>query len=300
MGHNHSHHNHSHNSEKNIGIAFLLNFSFVIIELIGGFYTNSMAILSDALHDFGDSVALGLSYFFEKKSKKAGNKKYTYGFKRLSLISALINSTILLIGSTFIMIKVIPRLINPQAVEVNGMLWLAVIGVFINGLAVLKLNKGGKIAERAVALHLMEDALGWIAVLIGAFVIKLTGWTIIDPLLSIGISIYVIKNVYHNLKDIWTVILQATPNEIDIDKLNETLRKKFTDIEDIHNIHIWTLDGESHVMTFHMVVSKDCNVLDIVELKKRIKHHLEHEGIGEVSIDIENLGNCSNDYEHHH
>lgn len=300
MAHNHSHGTHSHNSEKNIGIAFLLNFSFVIIELIGGLYTNSMAILSDALHDFGDSVALGLSYFFEKKSKKSGDKKYTYGYKRLSLISALINSIILLIGSTFIMIKVIPRLLNPQAVNSSGMLWLAVIGVLINGLAVLKLNKGGKVAERAVALHLMEDALGWIAVLLGALIIKLTGWTIIDPLLSLGISIYVIKNVYTNLKEIWNVILQATPDDIDIDSLNEDLRKTFTDIEDIHDIHIWTLDGESHVMTFHMVVNKDCNVENIVELKKRIKHYLEHEGINEVSIDIENLGNCSNDYEHHH
>ena len=299
MGHNHNHH-HAQKKKKNIGFAFFLNFSFVIIELIGGFYTNSMAILSDALHDLGDSVALGLTYFFEKKSKGEKNSKYTYGYKRLSLISALINSIILLIGSIFIMIQVIPRIIKPQEVGANGMLWLAVIGVLINGGAVIKLKSGNKISEKAVALHMLEDMLGWIAVLLGAIIIKFTGWTIIDPLLSIGISIYVIKNVYYNLKDIWVVILQATPNDFDINHLTNELKIKFKEIEDIHGVHLWTLDGQNNVMTFHMVVNRGYSVEEVVELKKSVKHYLEHEGIGEVNIDIENLGNCSDNYKHNH
>ncbi len=298
MGHGHHHHHNHGDSEKNIGIAFLLNFSFVIIELIGGVLTNSMAILSDALHDFGDSVSLGLAYIFEKKSKKTGNKIYTYGYKRLSLISALINSIILAVGSIYILGEVIPRIWKPEMVEANGMLWLALIGIGVNGAAVFKLKGGDKIAERAVALHLLEDLLGWIAVLVGAIIIKFTGWYIIDPLLSIGIAIYVVKNVLVNLKSIWLVILQATPEDFEIDILVEEIKKLSSQILDIHDVHLWTLDGSNNVMTFHLVLADDCGISRMVELKREIKHYLEHKGIDEVNIDIENLGNCSDVFEH--
>lgn len=296
----HGHHHHSGNSEKNIGIAFLLNFSFVIIEVIGAVLTNSMAILSDALHDFGDSVSLGLAYIFEKKSKKNSNKIFTYGYKRLSLISALINSILLALGSIYILGEVIPRIWKPEVVEVNGMLWLAIVGIGVNGTAVFKLKGGNKIAEKAVALHLLEDLLGWIAVLIGAVIIKFTGWYIIDPLLSIGIAIYVIKNVFINLKSIWFVILQGIPEDFEIDILVEEIKALSLEILDIHDVHLWTLDGSNNVMTFHLVLADDCGINRMVELKREIKHYLEHKGIDEVNIDIENIGNCSDVFEHNH
>lgn len=296
MAHHHHHHT---NSEKNIGVAFFLNFIFVIIELVGGIATNSMAILSDALHDFGDSVSLGLAYILEKKSKKIGNETYTYGYKRLSLISALINSVILASGSLFILAEVFPRILNPQEVKVHGMLWLSVIGIFINGIAVLRLKGGNKIAEKAVALHLLEDLLGWIAVFAGSIVIKFTSLYIIDPILSAGISLYVLKNVFVNLKSIWYVILQAIPEDFDINIISSKILELSPKIIDIHDIHLWTLDGISHVMTFHMVVSEECGLKEMVQLKKEVKHFLEHMGIEEVNIDMENEGNCSDNYQHH-
>ena len=140
MGHNH---NHSHgNSTGNIAVAFFLNLAFTIIEFIGGFYTNSLAIMSDALHDLGDSLSLGLSWYFQKKSTKKATKKYSYGYKRFSLLGAIINSIVLVIGSVFIIKEAIPRVINPESADAKGMMWLAVLGIIVNGAAVLKLKKG--------------------------------------------------------------------------------------------------------------------------------------------------------------
>lgn len=169
MAHKHSHHHsHSHHhGTKNISLAFFLNLGFCIIELIGGLLTNSVAILSDALHDFGDSVALGLAWVFQKKSEQKPDDKYTYGYRRFSLLSAIINSIILVAGSAFVLFESIKRIIEPAETNAKGMLLLAILGVAVNGVAILRLRKGGSVNERVVSLHLMEDVLGWVAVLIG-------------------------------------------------------------------------------------------------------------------------------------
>ena len=204
-------------SEKNIFIAFLLNLLFAIIELVGGFVTNSISIISDSVHDFGDALSIGMAYFLEKKSNKKPDKNYTYGYLRYSMLSALLTSTILLVGAVFVIVGAIPRLINPVEVNHDGMLILAILGVVINLIAAAKTSHSHNLNEKAINLHLIEDVLGWVAVLAGSIVIKFTGLYIIDPILSIGITIYILYHVYKNIKEVFNVLLEKAPSDVDLE-----------------------------------------------------------------------------------
>jgi len=288
--HGHHHHLHHHHGSEGIKSAFFLNLGFAIIELIGGFFTNSVAILSDAIHDIGDAAAIGLAWIFEDLSKKNSNKKYTYGYGRLSIISALITSVILLSGSIFIIAEAIPRLLDPEGVviSVSGMIWLAILGVFVNSIAVFRLKKSasGSLNQKAVTLHLMEDALGWIAVLIGSIIMYFTGWTILDPIMSLGISAYILFNVFKMLRSIFKVFLQAIPENMDMAEIEN----KITSVEgvaSVHDLHVWTLDNEYHILSLHLVVDVDININDIKKLKSDTRSLLSEYGIKHATIEIE-------------
>lgn len=284
MPHNHNHH--SHDSEKNIGIAFFLNLSFTIIELIGGLYTNSVAIISDSVHDFGDTISLGLSWYFERLSKKGRTDKYTYGYKRFSLIGAIINSVVLIVGSIFILSEAIPRIFEPQNTNAKGMFFLAILGIVINGAAVLRTSKASSINERIISLHLLEDVLGWVAVLVGSILIQITGLTIIDSILSILIAIFVIYNVFKNISEVLPILLQSTPVDINIDYLVSEI-KKIESIEDIHDIHIWSLDEEYNIITIHIILKESLSTTEQFEIKKQIRSILEAKNINHSTIEFE-------------
>lgn len=284
MPHNHNHH--SHDSEKNIVIAFFLNLSFTIIELIGGLYTNSVAIISDSVHDFGDTISLGLSWYFERLSKKGRTDKYTYGYKRFSLIGAIINSVVLIVGSIFILSEAIPRIFEPQNTNAKGMFFLAILGIVINGAAVLRTSKASSINERIISLHLLEDVLGWVAVLVGSILIQITGLTIIDSILSILIAIFVIYNVFKNISEVLPILLQSTPVDINIDYLVSEI-KKIESIEDIHDIHIWSLDEEYNIITIHIILKESLSTTEQFEIKKQIRSILEAKNINHSTIEFE-------------
>ncbi|CAM1355037.1 cation diffusion facilitator family transporter [Tenacibaculum halocynthiae] len=277
MGHNHSHNN----SSENLATAFFLNLTFTIIEFIGGFFTNSLAIMSDALHDLGDSLSLGLAWYFEKKSTKKPTKKYTYGFKRLSLLGAIINSIILIIGSIFIIKEAIPRTMNPEYSDAKGMMWLALLGILVNGAAVFKLKKGTTINEKVVYLHLIEDVLGWVAVLIASIIMQFWDFPILDPILSLLIALYVLFNVYKNMKESLAVILQGIPENLSIEDIKNYILKN-PSVEDVHDFHLWTMDGEYTILTVHVVLKNNSNLKEITVLKGTLKkelhdkYHLEH------------------------
>ena len=292
----HSYHNHHHlnESQKNIGIAFFLNAVFVVIEIIGGLLTNSIAILSDAVHDLGDSLTLGLSWILEKRSRRLGNSRYTYGYKRLSLVGALMNAVVLLVGSGFIIANAIPRLFSPEPIDPKGMIILAVLGIIINGAAVLRLKRGTKIAEKVVSLHLLEDVLGWFAVLIVSIILLFTDVPILDPILSLLITAFVLKNVAQNFGQIIKIFLQAVPDGYDISKIEEEIIKDYPSVFNIHETKLWTLDGDSNIMTFHMCVKNEPDLNEIIDLKRSVKNTLSKMGIEDVTIEIENLDNCSN------
>lgn len=291
-GHAHSHghgHMHSHAATGNIAVAFFVNLGFAVIELVGGLWTNSIAILSDAFHDFGDSLSLAVAWRLQKVSERPSDSRYSYGYKRFSLLGALFISTVLLVGSIFIIKECVGRIMAPQEPNAEGMLWLAIFGVVVNGFAALRLKKGGSISERAVMLHMMEDVLGWIAVLVVSIVMLFVHVPILDPLLSIGISCWVLYNVYRNLKVTFRVLLQHTPSDIDSEKLEREL-VALPEVQSIHDLHLWSLDGEHNISTLHVVVASALSCDDQIRLKTEIRDICAENGIEHATIEFETAG----------
>jgi cobalt-zinc-cadmium efflux system protein len=296
MGHDHSHHHHSHSfdpEEKPSGIitAFWLNTAFAVLEIVGGFYTNSVAILSDAVHDLGDSLSLGLAYYFHRKSKQESDSKYSYGYRRFSLLGAFINSLVLIVSSVFILREAIVRLFDPEPADAKGMLVLAVIGIAVNGAALLRLRKGKSVNEKVVSLHFIEDVLGWTAVLIGSIVMIFVDVPMLDPILSILICVYILYNVYQNLRTTFRILLQGSP-----ERLNEAdIRKKIMAIPgvfDMHDLHFWTMDGQYNVMTLHVVVGADKTLPEVDKIKNEVKHCLIHLDVQHTTVEIESQDNA--------
>ncbi len=289
----HSHNHSSENASKNIGIAFFLNIFFAVFELIGGFYTNSIAIISDAAHDFGDSISLAVSWYLQKKSQQKGDKFYSYGYKRFSLLGAVVVSIVLIISSIFIIQESIDRLINPQDANAGGMLLFAIFGILANGIAVLRLKKGTTLNEKAVFLHLLEDVMGWIAVLVVSIVMMFVDFPILDPILSLAITIWVLSNVYKNLKSIIKVVLQEVPQNINLAELeSRILNKEF--VKSLHDVHLWSLDGEKNIMSIHIVVDNQTSKVQLFELKSDIKKIANDFGIQHLTVEIEDESDAEN------
>lgn len=291
-------------TEKNILIAFLLNLFFSVFEFIGGILTNSIAIISDAIHDFGDSISIGVSYLLEKKSKKKPDKKYTFGYTRYSVLGAIITNTILIIGSTLVIYNAIIRIINPVDINHNGMIIFAIVGTIVNFIAAYATKEGDSLNQKAVNLHMLEDVLGWVVVLIGAIIIKLTNLTIIDPILSIIVAIYILTNAIKSYKKIFNLFLEKTPEDIEIDEIKKHILK-IKEVDGIHHIHIWSMDGINNYATMHIVTETK----NIKELKHSIKEELNEHGISHSTIEIERKDECCNEEEcliketthkHHH
>lgn len=279
----HSYHDQQSN---NIKVAFFLNLSFTLIEIIGGLWTNSMAILSDALHDLGDSLSLGLSWFLQSYSKKSPDEKFSYGYSRFSLLGAIINSVILFSGSLVILSQAIPRIINPQEINPQGMIVFAILGILINGSAALKLKSGTSINEKVVSWHLVEDVLGWVVILIASIVLLFVDLPIIDPILSVVITLYVIFNVIKNLKEIINIFLQGVPKDLSIDKIESIITKEI-DVVSIHHTHLWSLEGEKNMMSTHIVFEDGVTQDKMIHVKKKIREIADKNNIQHVTIEIE-------------
>jgi cobalt-zinc-cadmium efflux system protein len=284
MAHNQKH-NHN-NSVKNIKIAFFLNLFFTIIEFIGGFLTNSVAIMSNALHDLGDSFSLGLAWFLENFSSRKRTDQFSYGYKRFSLLGAFINGIILFIGSLFILTEAIPRLINPETSNAHGMLLLAIFGIVVNGIAFYKTAKGNTMNEKVISLHLLEDVLGWVTVFIISIVMIFTQISILDPILSILITFYILYGVLKNLKATALLFLQAAPKNLDVKIIDREL-KKDSFIHGVHDTHIWSLDGEKHILSAHVIINKNSSKKDIEKIKYKLKQRLKDIGIEHSTLEIE-------------
>jgi cobalt-zinc-cadmium efflux system protein len=270
---------------KQIGTAFLLNSFFILVEAVGGILTNSMAILSNALHDLGDSLSLGLAWYFQKISRRRKDHRYSFGYKRFPLLGAVINSLVLIAGSTFVLSETIPRLFNPEPARARGMLFLALFGVLVNGWAALGLKKGHSINEKVVFLHLLEDVLGWMAVLLGSVVMILVRFPLIDPLLSVLITLFILFNVFKNLKQSFRVFLQAVPAETDLRKIEKIILGT-PGVESIHDFHVWSLDGQYNILTLHLIVNEPDNYPKIRRIRNQIKQSLKGMKIDHITIEI--------------
>ena len=267
--HDHNHSHHDHGSGGRIGLAFALNLVFTIIEFIGGLLTNSTAIMADAVHDLGDTLSIGLGWWLNRLSGKKADLSFTYGYHRLSLLGALINGTVLVIGSIWVLGEAIPRLADPQMPHALGMTGLAILGVVVNGLAAYKLSGGKTLNERVLNWHLLEDVLGWLAVLIVSLILLFVDWPILDPILSIAFTLFILVNVVKNLYRTLHLFLQGAPDK----QLTVEIRDKLLAINhvaNVHHLHLWSLDGERHVMTAHLVL--DTPVSN--EIHDEIKQHV--------------------------
>lgn len=293
MSHDHHNHTHQHSDVKNIKVAFFLNLAFTLLEIVGGFFTNSIAILSDAVHDLGDSLSLGLAWYFQKMAKKGSSATFSYGYKRFSLLGAIINSIVLTVGSIFVLSAAIPRLFHPETTHAQGMFLLAIVGILVNGAAVFRLKKGNTINEKVVSLHLLEDVLGWAAILVGSVIMYFFDLPIIDPILSVIISIYVLSNVYKNVRQSLHIILQGIPDEMNITEISDFLKLNPA-IENVHDLHIWSIDGNYNVLTIHIVL-KDSSLLEkLADIKTEIRDSLTQRGIHHATIEFETIDeNCS-------
>lgn len=291
---------------KKILVAFILNIAFSIFELIGGLVTNSVSIMSDAIHDFGDALSIGTSLVLEKISKRKPDSLYTYGYARYSILGALITTIVLTIGSIFVIVNSVSRIFNPENVNYDGMILFAIFGVMINFMAAYFTKDGESVNQKAVNLHMLEDVLGWVVVLIGSILMKYTNISVLDSIMSIFIAIFILINAFKNMKEILDLFLEKIPKNISIEEIKHHIMK-IEGIDDVHHIHIWSMDGITNYSTMH-VVTKEKN---IKELKNKIKEEMKEHNISHTTIEIEKINDecdekdCiikTNDvhYTHHH
>ena len=292
-------------TERNILFAFILNLGFSIFEFFGGIFTGSIAIISDSVHDIGDAASIGISYFLEKKSKKGPDETYTYGYTRYSVVGSVITTMILLFGSIMVVYNAVGRIISPTPINYNGMIIFAVVGVFVNLAAAIVTSGEDSLNQKAVNLHMLEDVLGWIVVLIGAVVMRFTDFTLIDPIMSIGVAVFIFWSAFQNLKEVLDLFLGKTPQGIRVDQIREHVMH-IDGVIDAHHIHIWSLDGRTNCATMHIVSNADQHLI-----KSAIREELEEHGIRHVTLELELEGEeceskhcqakvCEHSGHHHH
>ena len=284
MSHHHEH------SSKNLKTAFFLNLFFTVLELIAGLYVNSIAIISDAVHDLGDSLSLGLAWFLDVKSKKPKSENFSFGYRRFSLLGALINSIILITGSIFVINAAVGRILEPQSSDAKGMLLFAILGVLVNGYAAWKTSSGKTLNEKVVTWHLLEDVLGWVAILIASIIMLYTHNMYIDPVLSLLITLFILWNVIKRLKETLYIFLQGNPENVNKDEIEKEILQ-IPHVQSLHHTHIWSLDGEHHVFTTHVKLGPIENIEGLFKVKNQIKaivqkYPFEHYTI-ETETDLE-------------
>mgnify|MGYP000436057033 CR=1 FL=1 len=294
MGHGHQHH-HEETGGGRLGLAFALNTVFTVIELVGAWLTNSTAIAADALHDLGDSLALAFAWGMQGASNRRADGGFTYGYRRLSLAGAAVNAVVLLVGGMVVLSESIPRLLDPPTPNVQGMLGLAVLGVAVNGLAALRVGEGKSLNERVVRLHLLEDVFGWVAVLVVSLVMLVVELPVLDPLLCIGITLWVGWNAGRNLRSTLKLFLQGAPEDLDGPAICEEAAD-LPGVVGLEHVHLWSLDGQHHVLTADLVVEA-MDLEAALELRERVAERLRGAGISHVTLalatDADGTNDCS-------
>ena len=278
-------------SDKRILIAFLLNSAFSFFELAGGALTGSVAILSDAVHDMGDAASIGLAYFLERKSRKKPDNSYTFGYGRYSVLGAAVTDGILIVGSLLVAYRGITRIITPVEINSKGMMIFAVVGFAANLIAAFFTRGGESLNQRAVNLHMLEDVLGWAVVLIGSVVIRLTGFYIIDPIMSIGVAVFILIHALKSFGRIIDLFLEKAPEGINMQEIKNHLLE-IEGVADVHHIHLRSFDGESIFASLHVVVEGNA-----AAVKKAVKDELKAHGISHATVETETEGEACGERE---
>ena len=294
-----------------VWLAFFLNLSYAIVEFIAGGVFGSSAVLADSVHDLGDAIAIGVSAFLETISNREEDSHYTLGYKRFSLLGALVTAVILMTGSVLVILGNITKLFHPQPVNDEGILWLGIIAVSINVLASLVVRKGKTKNESILSLHFLEDTLGWVAVILMAIVLRFTDWYILDPLLSLVISIFILSKAIPRFWSTLKIFLDAVPEGVDIKQVKSDL-EQLDHVTSINQLNLWTMDGLEKNAIVHVCLKeieqmelckesirsklKDCGFQNItIEIDADLASHQTHKRNMEELEAVQNHG-----HEHHH
>lgn len=282
----HAHQHGRTDTSSDLRLAFFLNLGFTLLEIVGGLWTNSVAILSDALHDLSDSISLGMAWYFDNYAQKAPDTRFSYGYRRFSMLSAFLNIVVLVAGSLWVLATALPRLLNPEPSRAGGMFLFAIVGITVNGFGAYRLYRNQSLNAQVAGWHLLEDVLGWVAVLIVSVVLLFTDWYILDPLLSILITLYILTNVIRNLRRIARLFLQAIPEDVDLPALQEQILG-LEPVQNVHHTHVWSLDGEHHVLTTHVVVPPETSKAEASRLKRELAQLLDADDFQHLTIEVE-------------
>lgn len=300
-GHNHPPHTHF-DSQRNLLIAFVMNLFLAAIEFAGGLWVGSMAVLSNAIHDAGDAMSLGLGYFLQRRSERGPSEQFSYGMRRLSLLSAFISGLVICGGAIIIIMESVERFSHPSEVNAGGMLVLAIGGIVINGFAAWKLGHGHSHNEKMMSWHLIEDVMGWAAVLIGAACIHFFQIKWMDAALGVAISLFVSFNVLRQLVKTSALFLQGNPDPLKLREFREAI-SNLPEVIGLHDLHFWSLDGEHHVLSMHVVTSLPLTQSFV--LKNQIREQSYRLGEVHLTIEVESpndpcADNCDNPGDVHH
>ena len=266
-----------------VWIAFFLNLSYAIVEFIAGGIFGSSAVLADSVHDLGDAIAIGISAFLETISNREEDRRYTLGYKRFSLLGALVTSVILITGSILVILENITKIFNPQPVNDEGILWLGIIAVSTNVLASLVVRKGKTKNESILSLHFLEDTLGWLAVILMAIILRFTDWYILDSLLSLVISIFILTKALPRFWSALKIFLEAVPEGVETGDLEKDL-EALTNVKSVNQISIWSMDGLENNAIIHLCLE---DWEKMTETKNQVRQLLEERGVQNITIEVD-------------
>ena len=266
-----------------VWIAFFLNLSYAIVEFIAGGIFGSSAVLADSVHDLGDAIAIGISAFLETISNREEDSHYTLGYKRFSLLGAMVTAVILMTGSVLVILENIAKIFHPQPVNDEGILWLGILAITINVLASLVIRKGQTKNESILSLHFLEDTLGWVAVILMAIVLRFTDWYILDPLLSLAISFFILSKALPRFWSTLKIFLDAVPEGVDIQKIKTDLAE-LDHVASINQLNLWTMDGLEKNAIVHVCIKEMGNM---EACKESIRIFLKDCGFQNVTIEVD-------------
>ena len=266
-----------------VWVAFFLNLSYAIVEFIAGGIFGSSAVLADSVHDLGDAIAIGISAFLETISNREEDSHYPLGYKRFSLLGAMVTAVILMTGSVLVILENIAKIFHPQPVNDEGILWLGIIAITINVLASLVIRKGQTKNESILSLHFLEDTLGWVTVILMAIVLRFTDWYILDPLLSLVISFFILSKALPRFWSTLKIFLDAVPEGVDIQKIKTDLAE-LDHVASINQLNLWTMDGLEKNAIVHVCLKE---MEHMETCKESIRIFLKNCGFQNITIEVD-------------
>ena len=266
-----------------VWVAFFLNLTYAIVEFIAGGIFGSSAVLADSVHDLGDAIAIGISAFLETISNREEDNQYTLGYKRFSLLGALVTAIILMTGSVLVILENVTKILNPQPVNDEGILWLGIIAITINVLASLVVGKGKTKNESILSLHFLEDTLGWVAVILMAIILRFTDWYILDPLLSLVISFFILSKALPRFWSTLKIFLDAVPEGLDIEQVKNGL-ERLDNVASLNQLNLWTMDGLEKNAIVHLCLE---DWEQMTETKNQVRQLLEERGVQNITIEVD-------------